>query len=108
MLRVDVSKNSITALSSNEGEFDTSTTTSAPATASASPSPGGGVAPRSGAPGPRPVPLPGEAGTGFEPVRPGPPKTTNFIVTSPSCWEGGDPARTYGSPRPRRLTSSAY
>src|SRR5262245_22394735 len=33
MLRVDFSKNSRTALSSNEGEFVTSTTTSAPASA---------------------------------------------------------------------------
>ena len=38
-LRVEVSKNSITAASAKDGEFDTSTTTCAPASASASPSP---------------------------------------------------------------------
>lgn len=38
-LWVDVSINSITASSAQEGEFDTSTTTFAPASASASPSP---------------------------------------------------------------------
>src|SRR5215471_1365348 len=39
MLRVDVSKNSSTALSSHEGAFATSTTTRAPVSTSASPSP---------------------------------------------------------------------
>jgi hypothetical protein len=38
-LRVEVSKNSSTAASSNDGEFDTSTTTAAPKKASARPSP---------------------------------------------------------------------
>jgi hypothetical protein len=37
--RVDVSKNSSTAASAKEGEFDTSTTTAAPASDPARPSP---------------------------------------------------------------------
>ena len=49
---VDVSKNSSTAASSNDGEFDTSTTTSAPARASVRPSPVRVL-----------TPVPGDAGT---------------------------------------------
>ena len=47
-LRVDVSKNSITAASAQDGEFDTSTTTFAPASASASPSPVRALTPEDG------------------------------------------------------------
>jgi hypothetical protein len=47
-LPVDVSKNFMTAASSNDGELDTSTTTAAPLTASASPSPVIVLTPESG------------------------------------------------------------
>src|SRR6266704_3634846 len=76
----EVSKNSSTALSSNEGELARSITTSASATASLSPSPVMAL-----------IPLLGEAATTswppwrrmvtvFEPIRPVPPITTIFMV----------------------------
>src|SRR5262249_31028147 len=78
MLRVDVSKNSRTALSSNEGEFVTSTTTSAPASASESPSPVRVLTPEEGeadmASWPR------SRGISFLPMSPLPPITTIFMA----------------------------
>src|ERR1700753_3736372 len=79
-LRPEVSKNSSTALSSNEGELARSITTCAPARASLSPSPLMVL-----------TPLLGEAArtswapwrrmaTVFEPIRPVPPITTIFMV----------------------------
>src|SRR5215471_5595134 len=79
-LRPEVSKNSSTALSSNEGELARSITTSAPAMASLRPSPVMVL-----------TPLLGEAAmtsrspwrriaTVFEPIRPVPPITTIFIA----------------------------
>jgi hypothetical protein len=47
-LEVDVWKNSSTAASSNDGEFDTSTTTLAPSSALARPSPVSVMTPESG------------------------------------------------------------
>src|SRR6516225_3504568 len=87
-LRPEVSKNSSTALSSNEGELARSITTCAPATPSFSPSPVMVL-----------MPLLGEAATTswppwrrmvtvFEPIRPVPPITTIFIVEPPLSLTG--------------------
>src|SRR3954447_16979047 len=82
-LRPEVSKNSSTALSSNEGELARSTTTCAPATASSSPSPVmvltpvlGEAATTSWSPWRR-------MATAFEPIRPVPPMTTIFMTALP-------------------------
>src|SRR5262249_51786065 len=83
-LRSEVSKNSSTALSSNEGELARSITTCAPAMASLSPSPVMVL-----------TPVLGEAtttswlpwrrmATVFEPIRPVPPMTTIFMVYAPT------------------------
>src|SRR6266581_8060581 len=87
-LRPEVSKNSSTALSSNEGELARSITTCAPATAPLRPSPVMLL-----------TPLLGEAATTswppwrrmaavFEPIRPVPPMTTIFMVYLPLSMTG--------------------
>src|SRR5262249_54223947 len=87
-LRPAVSKNSSTALSSNDGELARSITTCAPATASLTPSPVMVL-----------IPLLGEAATTswppwrrmetvFEPIRPVPPITTIFMIDPPLLMTG--------------------
>jgi len=77
---VEVWKNSITAASSNDGEFDTSTTTSAPATTCASPSPVMVFTPVSGDAGTASCPCSRSFATSLEPMSPVPPIITIFIV----------------------------
>ena len=77
---MDVSKNSSTAASSNDGEFDTSTTTSAPASASASPSPVRALTPDEGDAGTASWPSSRRIGTSFFPMSPLPPITTIFMT----------------------------
>src|SRR5262249_22391448 len=88
MLRVDVSKNSRTALSSKEGEFVTSTTTSAPASAPDSPSPVRVLTPEEGEAGTASWPAPRSRGTSFLPMSPLPPITTIFIPGLLECRPG--------------------
>src|SRR5262245_58507279 len=80
-LRADVSKNSSTALSSNEGEFDTSTTTWAPARAPASPSPVSVLTPDEGDADTASWPRWRSRGINFLPMSPLPPITTIFMLT---------------------------
>src|SRR5262245_61372620 len=89
MLRVDVSKNSRTALSSNEGEFVTSTTTSAPASASASPSPVRVLTPEEGEADTASCPAPRSRGISFLPMSPLPPITTIFMPGLLECRPAG-------------------
>src|SRR5215472_16447888 len=77
MLRVDVSKNSSTALSSHDGEFVTSTTTSTPASASRSPSPVIVLTPEEGEADT--ASWPRSRGISFLPMSPLPPITTIFM-----------------------------
>src|ERR1700756_3313569 len=79
-LRPEVSKNSSTALSSNEGELMRSITTCAPATASLSPSPVMLLMPLSGDPATTSWPPWRRMATVFEPIRPVPPMTTIFMA----------------------------
>jgi hypothetical protein len=79
-LRVEVSKNFITALSSKDGEFDTSITTDAPTRASASPSPVRVLTPVFGAAATISWPCSPSFVTSFEPIRPVPPTTTIFMA----------------------------
>src|SRR5262249_11791563 len=95
MLRVDVSKNSRTALSSNEGEFVTSTTTSAPASAPDSPSPVRVLTPEEGEADAASCPPPRSRGISFLPLRPLPPITTIFMPGLLEC-------------RPRRIAGTAF
>src|SRR5262249_4453619 len=85
MLRVDFSKNSRTALSSNEGEFVTSTTTSAPASASASPSPVTVLTPEEGEADTAACPAPRSRRISFLPMSPLPPITTIFMPGLLEC-----------------------
>src|SRR5215475_13645609 len=78
-LRPEVSKNSSTALSSNEGELARSITTCAPAMASLSPSPVMVLMPLLGEAATTSWPLWRRIATVFEPIRPVPPMTTIFI-----------------------------
>src|SRR3954447_6022128 len=78
--RVEVPKNSITAASSQDGEFDTSTTTSAPARAPASPSPVRALTPEEGEAETASWPRWLRMGTSFLPISPLPPITTTFIL----------------------------
>src|SRR5262245_42174817 len=87
MLRVDFSKNSRTALSSNEGEFVTSTTTSAPASASASPAPVRVLTPEEGAADT--ASWPRSRGISFLPMSPLPPITTIFMPGLLECRPAG-------------------
>lgn len=77
---MDVSKNSSTAASSNDGEFDTSTTTSAPVSASATPSPVRVFTPVFGDAGTASWSWAPRRSTSLEPMRPLPPMTTIFMV----------------------------
>src|SRR5215469_12894681 len=101
-LRPEVSKNSSTGLSSNEGESATSITTCAPVKATLSPSPVMML-----------IPLLGEAATTswpfcrrmaavFVPMRPVPPMTTIFIAisSSMSTFLCGDFLYTHGHTAP--------
>src|SRR6516164_5940991 len=92
MLGVDVSKNSRTALSSNEGEFVTSTTTSAPVSAPDSPSPVRELTPEEGEADTASWPRSRSRGISFLPMRPLPPITTIFM---PGLLECG-PSRIAG------------
>src|SRR5262245_57938256 len=87
MLRVDFSKNSRTALSSNEGEFVTSTTTSAPASASASLSPVRVLTPEEGEADT--ASWPRSRGISFLPISPLPPITTIFMPGLLECGPAG-------------------
>src|SRR5215472_6334323 len=82
-LRVDVSKNAITAASSHDGEFVTSTTTSAPASASASPSPVSVLTPEEGEADT--ASWPRSSGISFLPMSPLPPITTIFTPGLLEC-----------------------
>src|SRR6516164_8156411 len=88
MLRVDVSKNSRTALSSKEGEFVTSTTTSAPASAPDSPSPVRVLTPEEGEAATASCPAPRSRGISFLPMSPLPPITTIFMPGLLECVTG--------------------
>src|SRR3954466_1482771 len=83
-LRPEVSKNSSTALSSNEGELARSTTTCAPATASLTPSPVMVLTPLLGEAATTSWPPWRRMATVFEPIRPVPPMTTIFMVYPPA------------------------
>src|SRR3954464_11763258 len=82
MLRVEVSKNSSTGPSSNDGELDTSTTTDAPLRMSASPSPVRVLTPVLGAAATASCPCSRSLGTSFDPMSPVPPMTTIFMNVS--------------------------
>src|SRR5262245_24814100 len=82
-LRPEVSKNSSTALSSNEGELARSITTCAPATASLSPSPVMVLMPLLGEAATTSWPPWRRMATVFEPIRPVPPMTTIFMGYHP-------------------------
>src|SRR5438874_5117593 len=78
-LRVEVSKNSNTALSSNEGEFVTSTTTCAPVSASVKPSPVIELMPCEGDAATTSWPPARSRFTTLLPMSPVPPRITIFI-----------------------------
>src|SRR5690348_2866553 len=82
-LRPEVSKNSNTALSSNEGELARSIITCVPAMASLSPSPVIVLMPLLGEPATTSWPPWRRMATVFEPIRPVPPMTTIFMVCAP-------------------------
>src|SRR5262245_58009586 len=79
-LRVDVSKNSSTAASAHDGEFDTSTTTWVPWSASASPSPVRVLTPDEGDAETASWPRSRNRGINFFPMSPLPPITTIFML----------------------------
>src|SRR5215467_13896219 len=81
-LRVDLSKNSITASSAQDGEFDTSTTRSAPASDSDRPSPVRVLTPDDGDAGTASWPRSRRMVTSFFPMSPLPPITTIFMLIS--------------------------
>src|SRR5215469_8137663 len=87
-LRPEVSKNSSTALSSNEGELARSITTCAPAMASLSPSPVMVLTPVLGEAATTSWPPWRRMATVFEPIRPVPPMTTIFMVYPPLLTTG--------------------
>src|SRR5215204_649489 len=86
----EVSKNSSTALFSNEGEFARSTTTCAPSRASLSPSPVMVLMPLAGEAALTSCPPWRRISTAFEPIRPVPPMTTIFMIYPP-LWAAGRP-----------------
>src|SRR5207302_5654707 len=92
-LRPEVSKNSSTALSSNEGELARSITTCVPAMASLRPSPVMLLTPVFGEAATTSWPRWRRKGTVFEPIRPVPPITTifipNLLVRSPQAGTRG-------------------
>ena len=77
---MEVVKNSITASSSNEGEFETSITTSAPSSTSARPSPVSVLTPESGDAATASWSSSARQATTFEPISPVPPMTTIFMA----------------------------
>src|SRR5262249_34429497 len=79
-LRVEVSKNAITAASSHDGEFVTSTMTFAPANAWASPSPVRLLTPDDGDAATTSWPFLRRLVTSFFPMSPLPPITTTFMM----------------------------
>src|SRR5215475_2421889 len=83
-LRPEVSKNSSTALSSNEGELARSITTCAPAMACLSPSPVMVLTPEFGEAATTSWLRWRRIATVFEPIRPVPPMTTIFMVYPPN------------------------
>src|SRR5215813_7638661 len=85
MLRLEVSKNSSTALSSHDGAFVTSTTTSAPASALANPSPVMVLTPDEGEADTASWPRPRRIGMSFFPMSPLPPITTIFMLDLLGC-----------------------
>jgi hypothetical protein len=86
----EVSKNSSTALFSNEGEFARSTTTCAPSRTSLSPSPVMVLMPLAGEAAMTSCPPWRRISTAFEPIRPVPPMTTIFMIYPP-LWTAGRP-----------------
>src|SRR5205809_2132032 len=96
-LRPEVSKNSSTALSSNEGELARSITTCVPAMASLRPSPVMVLTPVLGEAATTSWPPWRRMATVFEPIRPVPPMTTIFMVYPPLS-----PQRACGGPFPSR------
>src|SRR5690349_23717837 len=88
-LRPEVSKNSSTALSSNEGELARSITTCVPAMASLSPSPVMVLTPVLGEAATTSWPPWRRMATVFEPMRPVPPMTTIFTVPLACRWKQG-------------------
>src|SRR6185437_7894535 len=87
-LRPEVSKNSSTALSSNEGELARSITTCAPAMASLRPSPVMLLTPVLGEAATTSWPPWRRMATVFEPIRPVPPMTTIFMAYPPLSTTG--------------------
>src|ERR1700730_11475693 len=92
-LRPEASKNSSTALSSNEGELARSITTCAPAMASLSPWPVMLLIPLLGEAATTSWPPWRRMATVFDPIRPVPPITTIFMVDPPLSMTG-DPSIT--------------
>src|SRR5262245_5184964 len=107
-LRPEVSKNSSTALSSNDGELARSITTCVPARASLRPSPVMVLTPVLGAAARPSWPPWRRIGIVFEPISPVPPITTifipNLLVPQAEDCEGGAPScrRKCGPPRGTR------
>src|SRR5260370_13069025 len=97
-LRVDVSKNVITAASSQEGEFVTSTTTDAPFSASASPSPVRELTPELGDAATASCPCSRSLVTSLDPMSPLPPMTTIFIIIPPFSTDAFHNYRSYSLP----------
>src|SRR5262245_33311903 len=90
-LRPEVSKNSSTALSSNDGELARSITTCVPAMASSRPSPVMVLTPVLGEAATTSWPPRRSMGTVFEPMRPVPPITTIFIPNLRKTDQGTAP-----------------
>src|SRR5262245_34230242 len=86
-LRVEVSKNAITAASSHDGEFVTSTTTFAPSSAGSSPSPVRVLTPEEGEADT--ASWPRSRGISFLPMSPLPPITTIFMPGLLECRPAG-------------------
>src|SRR5262244_261509 len=89
-LRPEVSKNSSTALSSNEGELARSITTCVPTMASLRPSPVIVLTPVLGEAATTSWPAWCRMATVFEPIRPVPPMTTIFMPIPPAPANLGD------------------
>ena len=85
---MEVTKNSITASSSNDGEFETSITTSASARTSGSPSPVRVLTPESGDAATASLSSSLRQATTFEPISPVPPMTTIFMTIPFLGWFG--------------------
>src|SRR5262245_7624473 len=107
-LRVEVSKNAITAASSHDGAFVTSTTTFAPASAWASPSPVRLLTPDDGDAGMTSWPCRRRIVTSFFPMSPLPPITTIFMLHSLERKELDVAHRTAREFDPGNPTSGQY